>query len=91
MENKETLEESACKALGYDYNKWILIHSKDNSTIIYNEITNWCKGATWQAERMYSEEDMRKAFSYYSQRLILGYEYIDVYFKEWMIKQFKKK
>jgi hypothetical protein len=23
---------------------------------------NWIAGANWQAERMYSEEDMRKAF-----------------------------
>jgi hypothetical protein len=57
---QETLEESACKALGYDYNKWILIHSKDNSTIIYNEVTNWCKGVKWQKEqdkKLYSEEE----------------------------------
>lgn len=62
---QETLEESACKALGYDYNKWILIHSKDNSTIIYNEVTNWCKGAKWQQEQdknKYSEKDLRTAY-----------------------------
>ena len=62
---QETLEESACKALGYDYNKWILIHSKDNSTIIYNEVTNWCKGVKWQQEQdknKYSEEDLKTAY-----------------------------
>ena len=48
----ESLEESACKALGYDYNNWISIHSKDKSTQVYNEVISWCKGATWQAEQL---------------------------------------
>jgi len=55
---EETLEEAACKALGYDYNDWVSLFSKDKSTVIYSEVTNWCKGAKWQQERMYSEEDM---------------------------------
>jgi hypothetical protein len=59
---QETLEEAACNALGYDYNNWIKIHSKDKSTAIYNEVTAWCKGAKWQAERMYSEKEMLLAF-----------------------------
>lgn len=62
MKSKETLEEAACNALGYDYNNWIKIHSKDKSTAIYNEVTAWCKGAKWQTERMYSEEDMRESY-----------------------------
>ena len=48
---KETIEEAACKALGYDYNDWVSLFSKDKSTVIYSEVTNWCKGAKWQAER----------------------------------------
>jgi hypothetical protein len=56
---QETLEEAACKALGYDYNKWISLHSKDNSTIIYNEVTNWCKGAKWMQKRMHNADDVK--------------------------------
>jgi|688.fasta_scaffold26122_10 hypothetical protein len=59
---QETLEEAACKALGYDYNDWVSLFSKDKSTVIYSEVTNWCKGAKWQAERSYSEEDIKEAF-----------------------------
>jgi len=59
--NKETLEEAACKALGYDYNDWVSLFSKDKSTVIYSEVINWCKGAKYMAERMYSEEDLKQA------------------------------
>jgi hypothetical protein len=55
----KTLEEAACKALGYDYNDWVSLFSKDKSTVIYSEVTNWCKGAKWQAERMYSYDELR--------------------------------
>jgi hypothetical protein len=55
---KETIEEAACKALGYDYNDWVSLFSKDKSTVIYSEVTNWCKGAKWQQERSYSEEEV---------------------------------
>ena len=55
---KETFEKDACKALGYDYNDWVSLFSKDKSTVIYSEVTNWCKGAKYMAEKMYSEEDM---------------------------------
>ena len=54
----ETLEKAACKALGYDYNDWVSLFSKDKSTVIYSEVTNWCKGAKYMAERMYSEEEV---------------------------------
>jgi hypothetical protein len=60
--NQEPLEEAACKALGYDYNDWVSLFSKDKSTVIYSEVTNWCKGAKWQQERSYSEEEMLKSF-----------------------------
>ena len=55
---QETLEEAACKALGYDYNDWVSLFSKDKSTVIYSEVTNWCKGVKWQQERSYSEEEV---------------------------------
>jgi hypothetical protein len=55
---QEPLEEAACKALGYDYNDWVSLFSKDKSTVIYSEVTNWCKGAKYMAERMYSEEEV---------------------------------
>ena len=53
-------EEVACKALGYDYNDWVSLFSKDKSTVIYSEVTNWCKGAKYMTERMYSEEEVLK-------------------------------
>jgi hypothetical protein len=59
---QETLEEAACKTLGYDYNDWVSLFSKDKSTVIYSEVTNWCKGAKWQQERSYSEEDLKDVY-----------------------------
>ena len=58
MENKETLEEAACIALGYEYDYWLKLHSKDQSSLVYIEVTTWCKGAKWAQERMYSEEEV---------------------------------
>ena len=52
---QETLEEAACIALGYGYDYWLKLHCKDQSSLVYIEVTTWCKGAKWQAERMYSE------------------------------------
>ena len=52
---KETLEEAACIALGYEYDYWIKLHSKDQSSLVYIEVTTWCKGVKWQQKRMYSE------------------------------------
>jgi hypothetical protein len=58
MNPKEKAEEVACKSLAYDYNDWVSLFSKDKSTVIYSEVTNWCKGAKYMAERMYSEEEV---------------------------------
>jgi hypothetical protein len=58
------LEEAACIDLGYEYDYWLKIHSKDQSSLVYIEITNWCKGAMWQSEQdknKFSKEDMREA------------------------------
>jgi len=50
------------------------------------------KGAKWQQERMYSEEDLRKAFRHSRQALIFEKDMPPVYesFEEWF-EQFKKK
>jgi hypothetical protein len=91
--NQETLEEAACKALGYDYNDWVSLFSKDKSTVIYSEVTNWCKGAKYMTERMYSEEDLREAFRQGGENI----DYSDTYGwtsklteQEWF-EQFKNK
>ncbi len=55
-----TYEEAACLALGYSYDLWVSMHSKDQSSLIYIEVTNWCKGAKWQAKRMCSEEEVKE-------------------------------
>lgn len=93
---QETLEESACKALGYDYNKWILIHSKDNSTIIYNEVTNWCKGVKWQQEqdkKLYNKEEVvsiaEASFSFYRTNDFDDNE-LEKQWKIWLNKRLKQ-
>lgn len=61
---QKILEEAACIDLGYEYDYWLKIHSKDQSSLVYIEITNWCKGAMWQSEQdknKFSKEDMREA------------------------------
>ena len=49
-------------------------------------------GAKWQAERMYSEEDLREAFKQSRQALIFEKDMPAVYesFEDWF-EQFKKK
>jgi molecular chaperone GrpE (heat shock protein) len=47
------------------------------------------KGAKWQSERMYSEEDLKEAFAYYSKRVICDIKYLDDDFEEF-IEQLKK-
>ena len=92
---QETLEEAACKALGYDYNDWVSLFSKDKSTVIYSEVTNWCKGAKYMAERMYSEEEVLEILEHHTKYLeTFIYQYIDKNDMEenkiWF-EQFKKK
>ena len=52
MKNKETLEEAAEKLYSEDI-MWGMDLNKDTKNA-------FIQGAKWQAERMYSEEDMRK-------------------------------
>jgi hypothetical protein len=62
----------------------------DRSAEIYRRI--FIEGAEWKAERMYSEEDLHKAYcagsGYNIECLELNQQYY--MFKEWL-KQFKKK
>ena len=80
MTNK-TLEEAAENyAKQFDY-------AEDSSPQI-----DFIEGAKWQAERMYSEEDLREAFKQSRQALIFEKGMPPVYenFEQWF-KQFKKK
>ena len=74
---KETLEEAAENAKKRYINETA-------KAIAHTEFIN---GAKWQAERMYSEEDLRKSF--HVGRLYQGRE-ADTTFNEWF-EQFKKK
>jgi hypothetical protein len=89
---QETLEEAACKALGYDYNDWVSLFSKDKSTVIYSEVTNWCKGAKYMAERMYSKEECYRFLHDLMTDIELQGLIItdDIDLKKWF-EQFKKK
>jgi hypothetical protein len=55
MKNKETLEEAAAK----HFNKEDLV---EGVNIQYSMQSAFIEGAKHQAERMYSEEDMRESF-----------------------------
>jgi hypothetical protein len=75
---RETLEEAVKNYCIKKYSVWVSDSDKSDDFI---------NGAKWQAERMYSEEDMKKAFNSSSFKIIL-----DAYdsFEEF-IAQFKKK
>jgi hypothetical protein len=57
-----------------------------------DEFNMFVAGAKWQAERMYSEEDLRQAFKQSRQCKIFEKDMPPVYnkFEEWF-EQFKKK
>jgi hypothetical protein len=52
---KETLEETKAQA-------WIDFARTNKDVDMYSFVIGYDKGAKWQQERSYSEEDMRKAF-----------------------------
>ena len=58
-------------------------HYSDDTVVIMRDY------AKMLTDRMYSEEDMKKAFKYYSKRAICNLEYLDDDFKDFM-EQFKK-
>jgi hypothetical protein len=75
---KETLEEAAKKYV-----------EEDNCNRYYND---FIAGAKWQAERMYSEEDMLKCWNAaYIDALAIDEETYKPLFFEDFIEQFKKK
>ena len=76
---KETLEEAAEN------------HQKNTIGIALPKHT-FIEGAKWQAERMYSEDDLKEAFKQSRQAFIFQKDMPCVYdsFEEWF-KQFKKK
>ncbi len=53
---EQTLEEAANKANGYN------VYAKETKAPIFNE--GFIEGAKWQAERMYSEEELRNAMNW---------------------------
>ena len=81
----ETLEEAAEKHADSYYNK-----NSEFCSVIYESVEwinrnhNFIVGAEWQAERMYSEEDMEEAFTNGLNRSF------DSDFDRWF-EQFKKK
>lgn len=85
MKNKETIEEAA-----ENYAEGKSSNPKFRNT----HIRDFIEGAKWQAERMYSEEDMREAFiaggnSNITEDDGYGSRYLK-YMEKWF-EQFKKK
>jgi hypothetical protein len=62
----ETPEEAACNYFGYSYELWLSLHSKDKSSIIFLEVTNWVKGVKWQQETMCGKEDLVQLLDFVS-------------------------
>ena len=61
--NKETLEEAAEKEFPLLDTKWCRTGACEEENLhLLGHRRSFIKGAKWQQERMYSEEDMRKAY-----------------------------
>jgi hypothetical protein len=78
MENKETLEEAA--------EKYVLNESDTTFKLVSKY--SFKDGAKWQAERMYSEEELLKILE--SHKDIIEFEGNNFYHEQWF-EQFKKK
>ena len=93
---EETLEEAAKRHADSYYNK-----NSEFCSVIYESVEwinrnyNFIVGAEWQAERMYSEEDLKLAFvkGHDSARLKGSYKFNGTFEEDWMLwfEQFKKK
>jgi hypothetical protein len=81
MKQNETLEEAKYNAYKEYWNE---NHTQEVKS---NFLTAFKLGAKWQAERMYSEEDLRQAYTV-GKHGGVNQTYYD--FDEWF-KQFKKK
>jgi len=86
MENKETVEEAAEKANGYN------LYAKGTKGQAFDE--GFIAGANWQAERSYSEEDLISFAHFYFQEefnsSMQNSKSTKDIFTEWF-EQFKKK
>jgi hypothetical protein len=90
---QETLEEAAERLYPISKGGSMWMPSKDDCNKA-NKQEGFIEGAKWQEERMYSEEDMRKAFiaggnSQIEEDDDYGTEY-DAYMEKWL-EQHKKK
>jgi len=85
---QETLEEAAEKYL----QEWRLVNNIHLSNVIHAERckNDFIAGANYQAERMYSEQDMAEAFIACWKANVSDRIECKVSFKEWF-EQFKKK
>jgi hypothetical protein len=91
MKNKETLEEVAenyaDKQSDISMRQNPLEYSKSGEELWYESKVDFIEGAKWQQERMYSEEDLRRAYIV-GKHGGVNQTYYD--FDEWF-EQFKKK
>jgi hypothetical protein len=83
---KETLEEASEKKRQESFMCCSLSKTVDYVTVGEREKSAFIEGANWQAERMYSEEDLREAYMVGKHG---GTTQVYYEFKEWF-EQFKK-
>jgi hypothetical protein len=84
MENKETLEEAAESRYGTDMDSYRGGNIFDQNTDLKR---GFVQGAKWQADRMYSEEEVKLILQEFKRYLSFGDEVPE---SEWF-EQFKKK
>lgn len=54
------IENLACQHLCYDYDLWLSLHIKDETSLVYTEVTNWVDG--YKAAPKFTLDDMRRCF-----------------------------
>ena len=96
-QEKETLEEAAEKVAKSKAFEFKVDYKPFETDLDYREYAEYgfkkgfLEGAKWQSERMYSEEDMKKAWSEGYHRKVDEINGNELrYFNDW-IEQFKKK
>ena len=91
---KETLEEAAKNKYLIENTGTMFMPNSHEVTNIYRQ-EGFIAGAKWQAERMYSEEEVKKAIklAIYSERNNNEYDnkYINPMLENYIIKEIKKK
>jgi hypothetical protein len=90
---QETLEEAAEKEFPLIDTEWCRTDACEEENLhLLGHRKSFIKGAKWQAERMYSEEDMRKAYDQgIDDSFDMGFSSKDDTNFNVFIKQFKKK